>query len=140
MLSYEVGTSDAERVTRDYESRDRECRMASSMVDELKQRMRGVLELRGETSFGAWSYAPGPVTRSIDVRDAIALAPAWANTMVPLTRKFQLAIGEDAVAALAPATNVKSSTVIRWRSRSEIIGLDARESRWWADVEEDVTV
>ena len=62
------------------------------------------------------------------------------HTMVPLTRKFQLAIGEDAVAALAPATNVKSSTVIRWRSRSEIIGIDAQESRWWADVEEDVAV
>ena len=124
-------------MTRDYETRARDRRMASSMVDELKQRMRGVLELRGETSFGAWSYAPGPVTRSIDVRDAVALAPAWANTMIPLTKKFQLAIGEDGVAALATATNVKSSPVIRWRSRSEIIGIDAQESRWWADMEEN---
>ena len=136
VLSYDVGRSDAERVTRDYESRDRECRVASSVVDELKQRMRGVLDLRGETSFGAWSYAPGPVTRSIDVRDALALAPAWANTMVALTRKFQLAIGEDGVAALATATNVKSSPVIRWRSGSEIVGIDAQESRWWAEMEE----
>jgi len=139
-LSYEVGSGDAERVTRDYESRARECRMASSMMDELKQRMRGVLELRGETSFGAWSYAPGPATRSIDVRDAIALAPEWANTMVPLTKRFQLAIGEDAVAALAPSTNVKSSSIVRWCSRSDVVGIEAQESRWWADVEEGVAV
>jgi hypothetical protein len=136
-LSYDVSRKDTERVTRDYESRARDHRMASSMVGELKQRMRGVLELRGATSFGAWSHAPGPAIQSIDVRDAVALAPAWANTMVPLTKKFQLAIGEDAVAALAPATNAKSSSVIRWCSKSDVIGVEAQESRWWSDSEED---
>jgi hypothetical protein len=136
-LSYGVERNAAERVTRDYESRAQEHRVASSMVGELKQRMRGVLELRGATSFGAWSHAPGAATRSIDVRDAVALAPTWANTMVPLTKKFQLAIGEDAVAALAPATNTKSSTVIRWCSKSDVVGVEALESRWWSDPEED---
>ena len=99
-LSYDVGPSDADEVTRDYESRAREHRVANSMVEELKQRMRGVLELQGATSFGAWSHAPGPVTRSIDVRDAVALAPTWATIMVPLNKKFQLAIGEDGVAGV----------------------------------------
>lgn len=136
-LFYDVERNEAERVTRDYESRAREHRMASSMVDELKQRMRGVLELRGATSFGAWSHAPGLATRAIDVRDAVALAPSWANTMVPLTKKFQLAIGEAAVAALAPATNTKSSAVIRWCPRSDVVGIEALESRWWNDAEQD---
>ena len=120
-------------VTRDYESRVRTQRMASSLVGELKQRMRGVLELRGATAFKAWSLAPGPVSRSIDVRDALNLAAPWADTMVPLTKKFQLAIGEDGVAALAPATNTKSSSVIRWCSKSDAVGVAAQESRWWVD-------
>ena len=137
-LSYDVERNDAKRVTRDYESLARELRMANSMVAELKQRMRGVLELRGATTFGAWSHAPGPITRSIDVRDAVALAPTWANTMVPLTKKFQLAIGEDPVAALAPATNTKSSTVIRWCAKSDVVGVEAQESRWWSDSDEEV--
>jgi hypothetical protein len=57
--------------------------------------------------------------------------------MIPLTKKFQLAIGEDAVAALTPATNAKSSSVIRWCSKSDLIGVAAQESRWWSDSEED---
>lgn len=52
-------------------------------------------------------HAPGPVSRAIDVRDALRLAPSWADSMVPLTKSLQLAIGEDAVAALAPAANTK---------------------------------
>ena len=57
--------------------------------------------------------------------------------LVPLAKKFQLAIGEDAVTALAPATNAKSSTVIRWCPRSDVVGVEAQESRWWSDAEED---
>lgn len=136
-LSYDVDSSDAERVTLDYESRARELRVASSMVAEIKQRMRSVLELRGATTFATWSHAPGPPTRLIDVRDAVALAPAWRDTMVPLTKKFLLAIGEDAATALAPATNVKSSTTVRWSPKSDVVGVEAQESRLWSDSEED---
>jgi len=132
-LSYEVGRDDADRVTRDYESRARTQRMASSVVGELKRRMRGVLELRGATAFKTWSLAPGPVTRSIDVREALDLAAPWGDTMVRLTKKFQLAIGEDGVAALAPATNMKSSSVIRWCSKSDVVGVAAQELRSWVD-------
>ena len=131
--SYDIARDDADRVTRDYESRVRTQRMASSLVGELKQRMRRLLELRGATAFKAWSLAPGPVSRSIDVRDALDLAPPWADMMVPLTKKFQLAIGEGGVAALAPATNTKSSSVIRWCSKSDAVGVAAQESRWWVD-------
>lgn len=112
--------------------------MATSLVDELKQRMRAVLELRGETEFCAWTFAPGPVSRAIDVRDALRLAPGWADTMVPLTRMFQLVIGEDAVAALVPATNTKVSSAIRWCSKSDVMGIEAQESRFWSDSEEEV--
>ncbi len=136
-LSYDVARGDADRVTRDYESRARTQRMVSSLVGELKQRMRGVLELRGATAFKAWSLAPGPVSRSIDVRDALDYAPSWADTMVPLTKKFQLAIGEDGVASLAPAMNAKSSSVIRWCSKSDVVGVAAQESRWWVDSTDD---
>ena len=90
-LSYEVGSDDAERVTRDYESRARTLRMASSLVDELKQRMRAVLELRGMTDFRAWSMAPGTASLFIDVRHGVELAPQWGDRMVPLTKKCQLA-------------------------------------------------
>jgi hypothetical protein len=57
--------------------------------------------------------------------------------MVPLTRKYQVAIGEEAVAALAPATSTKSSAVIRWCSRNDVVGLAAPEWRWWSDSAED---
>jgi len=49
----------------------------------------------------------------------------------------ELAIGEDTVAALAPATNAKSSAVIRWCSKSDVVGVEAQESRWWSDSAED---
>ena len=75
--SYQAGRDDAERVTRDYEARARNQRMASSLVDELKQRMRGMLELRGATEFGGWSLGPGSVSLFIDVRDALKLAPLF---------------------------------------------------------------
>ena len=136
-LSYDVARDDADRVTRDYESRARTQRIASSLVGELKQRMRGVLELRGATAFKAWGLAPGPVSRSIDARDALDSAAPWAGMMVPLTKKFQLAIGEGGVAALAPATHAKSSSVIRWCSKSEAAGVAAQESRWWVDSSDD---
>ena len=51
--SYDVTREDADRVTRDYESRTRTHRIASSLVDELKQRMRAVLELRGMSAYRA---------------------------------------------------------------------------------------
>ena len=132
-LSYDVTREDADRVTRDYESRARTLRIASSFVDELKQRMRGVLELRCVTAFKAWSLAPGPVARTIDVRDALDLAPSWADRMVPLTKQFQLAIGEEAVESLAPAMNTTSSSVIRWCPKSDVVGMAAQQSRWWVD-------
>lgn len=53
--------------------------------------------------------------------------------MVPLTKKFQLAVGEDAVAALTPVTNTKASSVIRWCSKSDVVGVAAREWRWWTE-------
>lgn len=132
-LPYRAGRDDAERVTRDYEERRRNQRMASSLVAELKQRMRGVFELRGATEFRAWRLGPGPVSLFIDVRDALMLVPQWADTMVPLTKNFRLAIGEDAVASLAPATNTKASSVIRWCSKSDMVGVAAQEWRWWTD-------
>jgi hypothetical protein len=132
-LSYHVGRESAERVTRDYEARARSQRLASSMVDELRQRMRGVLEHRRATEFRSWSLCPGPVSLFIDVRDALKLAPQWGDTMVPLTKKFQVAIGDNAVAALAPATQTKASSVIRWCSKSDVVGVAAQESRSWTD-------
>jgi hypothetical protein len=57
--------------------------------------------------------------------------------MIPLTKRFQLAIGEDGVAALAPATNTKPSSAIRWCSKSEVVGVAAQESRWWTDPEDE---
>ena len=53
--------------------------------------------------------------------------------MVPLTKRFQLAIGEEAIAALALAINTKASSVIRWRPKSDVVGIAAQESRWWTD-------
>jgi hypothetical protein len=53
-----------------------------------------------------------------------------------LTKKLQLAIGEDGVASLAPATNPKSSSILRWCPKSLPV-VAAQESRWWIESDED---
>jgi hypothetical protein len=107
--------------------------MTNSLVGELKQRMRQMLTDRGATAFKDWKLAPGLASHFIDVRDALTLVPSWADTMVPLTKKCQLAIGEDRVAALLPATNTTSSSALRWCPNSDSVGIAALESRWWVD-------
>lgn len=41
--------------------------------------------------------------------------------------------GEDAVAALAPATNMRVSRVLRWSPKSDVVGVTAQEWRWWTE-------
>lgn len=131
-----VGPGDAERVTRDYEAQAHEQRLANSIVGELKQRMRAVLEHRRLASFGAWSAGRGPAIHTVDVRDALRIAPDLAQTMVPLTKKMQLALGEQVMETLAPTANHHTSAVIRWRAHNEVAGIAAQESRWWSDVDD----
>jgi len=137
-VEYEVELFDAaDRVTIDYEERTFVERLAKSQVAELKQRMVGVLELRGTPEFGAWRVAPGGATYTLDVRDALALSPEWSGVMVPLYKKHQLLLGEDFLNALASDIVTNTSSMLQWRSHGDVFGFEAQYARDWTESEQE---
>ncbi|MEZ4654621.1 MAG: hypothetical protein R3E12_13820 [Candidatus Eisenbacteria bacterium] len=132
--SYDVDLSNPAGVTEEYEARLYRKKVTESVVKELVSRMMAQFKLRGIDHWGKWSLNPGTIYRHIDPRELREMVSTVPDVPVPFPKPFQLILGED---AFGSDTETITTMALRWLPNTELVGIEAVESRDWQSGEDD---